>query len=76
MEYLKGILQIVRNTLALPFLFLGIASYFIAEFISGQYYTWRGDMAGTQAIINLRKEEMKNPHLFRRKGFRTPPKRR
>ena len=72
MENLKGIVQIIRNVLAMPFLFLGIGSYFAAEFLSGKLYTWRGDAAASAAVKSAFR--LHNAGVAR-KGFRTPPKR-
>lgn len=69
MDILKGIVQVIRNIASLPFLFAAIGLMFTAEFIAGKLYTWRGDMAGLEAVYKLRRSE--GQHIGR-KGFRQP----
>lgn len=73
MELLKKIFSGVRKTVALIPLFIGAGCYYLAEFIAGTKFTWRGQQAGQEAVFKMR---MSDAQFIGRKGFRQPKRRR
>ncbi len=70
------IIKIIRRTIGFPFLLIGILFFYLAEIISGEKFTWRGDMVRRETMILQNRKEMLKQQMFNSNGFRKPKKRR
>lgn len=71
-----AVIKIIRKIISFPVLLIGIVGFYLAEFIAGEKFTWRGDMVRAETMILNSRKEMLKQQMFNRNGFRKPKKRK
>lgn len=73
---MANIIRIIRRIISFPILLIGILGFYLAEFIAGEKFTWRGDMVRAETMILQNRKEVLKQQMFNRNGFRKSKKRR